>query len=532
MAVFYKPHKSKKSLLIGGQEFPGGGGGLLGPFPRYSVNREELSTGDGTYIGTKFSIDITGTATLNPNESQDITIKGERQTRVQGEALTALQFDREDFPTQGNGRLEIVPYNGGTNVISFNDARLISISLPEQTEESAGIQNLEYTFSFEAYKENSNNTNSTRTGGPPADPKYKLSSAEESWDLSVNEGDLFFKSNNPDSTLHKTYTLTHTLSATGLKKYNGSALFDDGEAWRQAQKWVKSRMKTNDNIKDAIDTDLMNDYEFWTTTFIPINMDGPPTEGESLTPDLNNSDPVYKGYNHARQVNSDLGAGTYGITETWLISANDVQATHSIETTVDDQQGAFITVSITATFQGLNTIAPNFTNVDNFDKAKTSYVDMKGRFYNHALVVYANSGADGALRNVEMTKSYGENKVSGTITYSVSYNDADIELAGAISEDITVNYDNEDGENKIIAKIPIIGRDAGPVIQDMGTTTIKIVSATLDAVMDRDNRAGKPDGTSVLNQYKPSSTSFQQSKTEAWNPKTGSYNLAINWEYN
>ena len=188
MAVTYKPHKSGKTLLIGGQSVTTAtDGGLIGPFPRYSINREELSTGDGTYIGTKFSIEISGTATLNNTESQDITVKGQRQSRVQGEALTALQFDRDQFPTQGNGILEITPYGGLGNVIKFNDARLLSVSLPEQTEESAGIQSLEYTFSFEAYIDKSSNSNAGSTGAP-TDPSYKLSSAEESWDLSVNDG--------------------------------------------------------------------------------------------------------------------------------------------------------------------------------------------------------------------------------------------------------------------------------------------------------------------------------------------------------
>ena len=59
MAVTYKPHKSQKTLLIGGQSLTTGtNGGLVGPFPKFSINREELSTGDGTYIGTKFSIEI------------------------------------------------------------------------------------------------------------------------------------------------------------------------------------------------------------------------------------------------------------------------------------------------------------------------------------------------------------------------------------------------------------------------------------------------------------------------------------------
>ena len=533
MSVLYKPHKSGKTLLIGGQSSVPSGGGLVGPFPRYSINREELSTPDGTYMGTKFTIDITGTATLNPNDTQDITVKGQRQSRVQGEALTALQFDRDTFPTQGNGLLEISPYGGQPNTISFNDARLLSISLPEQTEEEAGVQRLEYTFSFEAYKDTSSNTN-TGTTGSPSEPSYKLSSAEESWDLSVNDGELFFDDNDPAGSLHKTYTLTHTLSATGLKKYSAqSTMATDGEAWRQAQKWVQSRLDTNTSIRDAIDTDLMNDSSFWITKFIPINMDG--NTNISVGPDLKGGDPSYRGYNHVRQINSDLGAGTYGVTETWLISAQDITASHQIETSIDDQKGAFITVSISATFQGLDSNNATDTAVNKYANALTSYSAMESNFYALAVAAYNEWGGGTAsgLTNRKITESYGQNKVAGTITYSVSFNDAPIEVANAISEDITVNYDNYEGLNKVIAKIPIIGKADGPIIQDMTTTTIKSTSASIDLVMDRDNRTNPPRSaaTTALDSYKPTQTSYQQAKTESWNPKTGAYNLQISWEY-
>jgi hypothetical protein len=226
MAVSYKPHKSGKTLVIGGQSVTTGtDGGLIGPFPKFSINREDLSTGDGTYIGTKFSIEITGIATLNPGDTQDITVPGQRQNRVQGEAITALQFDRDSFPTQGNGVLEITSYGGLNNVIKFGDARLLSISLPEQADEEAGVQNLQYTFSFEAYEDSSDNFNTGSTGSPTK-PTYKLSSAEENWELTENEGAGIFQTNDPSGTLRKTYTLTHTVSATGVRKYQSQGSLD------------------------------------------------------------------------------------------------------------------------------------------------------------------------------------------------------------------------------------------------------------------------------------------------------------------
>lgn len=532
MAVLYKPHSSGKTLLIGGQSTTtGASGGLVGPFPKFSIDREELSTPDGTYLGTKFSINITGIATLNSGDSQDITQPGERQDAVMGASLTALQLDRDTFPTQGAGLLQITPYGGLSNTIEFNDARLLSVSLPEQQDESAGVQNLEYSFSFEAYQDTSNNSSSGSTG-TTKDPTYKLSSAEESWDLSENDS-VFFKSNNPNSTLNKTFTLTHSLKATGLKDYASLSTLDtNGEAWRQAALWVKDRLKTCDSIKNPITQDLTGDSSFWLTQFVPVNMNK--ESDATIAPDLKNSTPSYKGFNHVRTINSDLSAGTYSVEESWLLSASDLTATHEIEVSVEDDKGPFVTVAVNANFQGLN--SSNFNDeitIDKFDQAEASYTAMKDKFYTLANSAYGNFDGEGNLRNEKISESYGENRTTGTITYSVTFNDDVILLENAFSESISINYDNDEGLNEVIAKIPIIGREEGPIIQDMNTTTIKIVTGTLDAQMKRGFRTTKPTAaaTAILEQYKPDN-SFQQAKTESWEIKSGTYNLSISWECN
>ena len=134
--ILYTSNKNASTrLAIGGvSTLSAGNKGLVGPMPRYSINRENLSTGDGTYMGTKFTINVTGTACINStDDNQDITIKGQRQSRVMGEAITSLQMLRDQFPNQGTGKLEISPYGGLPNIITFIDAKLISVDLPEQS---------------------------------------------------------------------------------------------------------------------------------------------------------------------------------------------------------------------------------------------------------------------------------------------------------------------------------------------------------------------------------------------------------------
>ena len=126
--------------------------------------------------------------------------------------------------------LTIAAYASGGDMV-FNDARLLSVNIPEKTEESAGLHYTDYSFVFEANLANHNQ------------PDECVSSVQESWELSVNEGQFCYQTNqiDQDTKLFKTYTLTHNLSAVGVRKYTGSSLDADGEPWRQAAKWVNTR---------------------------------------------------------------------------------------------------------------------------------------------------------------------------------------------------------------------------------------------------------------------------------------------------
>ena len=126
MILYTSNQSATTRLSIGGTtSLSAGTSGIIGPMPRYSINRENLSTGDGTFMGTKFTINVTGTAIINSvDDNQDITIKGQRQSRVMGEAITSLQMLREQFPNQGTGKLEISPYGGLANIIVLNYSAL------------------------------------------------------------------------------------------------------------------------------------------------------------------------------------------------------------------------------------------------------------------------------------------------------------------------------------------------------------------------------------------------------------------------
>lgn len=559
MGIIFKPYyDNAPDIIIGGVKDStafDGKTGVAGPFPRYSISREDLSSGDGTYLRSKYSITVTGTATIKSTTDQDATIKGQRQNAVQGEAIIVSNLNLQEAAQHGNGKLIIAPYGGQANKIIFSDARLLSVEMPEQTEESLGVQNLEYTLSFEAYL-NSSNANS-QTGSSPADTSVlNVSSAEESWELTVNEGTFAFKDNKiagdtsgevlTPSVPNKTFTLTHTLNAVGIKTFD-DAIPAEGDtpavdakvttAWKSAQNWVKSRMCKN--VSSDIATGVNNAVYTGKpdTKFNPLKM------GDDLSLlDLGK----FKGYNLVRTFSSDIAAGSYGVTETWLISEETQAATHEVDVSVENSQEApAASVTVNGTIQGLETVPTTDlaipTTTDKYANALNALSTVLGQAYALANSIYKSSGVDGTLRNVEINKTLGHNKVTGTITWSVTFDDLVVEFPNAIREDINVTYDNEFGTNNVVAVLAILDKADGPIIQDIGTTTEKKVSLSIDLVMAKTHRSVKPskgddavDLEVLATDYKPTATTgsvYQESRSETWNPKTGAFNLSIGWVY-
>ena len=535
MSVYFISKDTEDTLLIGGQDsVTGVDSGGIGPFPKYSISREDIRTTDGTYINTKFNIQVTGTAVLKSADSQDMLTSGQRQSRVQGEALIKMQFNRTQWPMHGVGKLEIQPYGGLANGIVFNDARLTTMELPEQTDESAGVQNLEYSFAFEAYQDSSGAGENTGKDSAVDAPDYLLSSAEESWDLAPNEGTVAFKDNDMSNEPYLTFTLTHTLSATGLKKFaTGLGLATDGDAWKQAVDWVGSRL--TDNPDAAITTDLMGNAA--AASFNPFYMD---KDGISANVDYNLSTD-YKVYNHVRTVSSDQAAGSYSVTDTWLVSEQTQSVTHDVEISVESGEEARAnTINMSGTIQGLSIQGPGKTLDDKYTRALAALDTVLASSYAAANSVYVSSGFTGTLRTIQNNKSVGHSKGSGTITWSIGYDDLVVSCEGALTEEVTITDDNYDGSNQVIAIIGVIGNESrGPVMQDMGATTERKRSISIDIVMSKGNRGSKPTcGDTIADSYMPvpgidaRDGPFQQSKTESWGPLTGSYNLSITWVYN
>lgn len=497
MALIYTP-KNQTAITIGGTT-------STGPFPDYSISRELIFTNDDIHIGNKYTIDVTGSILA----SGDITTSGARQSDLHGKIISKLQTANKT--SNAVGKLEITPYGGQPNTIEFRDARLTSISIPSGEEVGAGVQSNEYSFTFEAYEEVSN------SGESPF--SYRLKSAQETWNYTVNEEFSYGAGHDITSTKYKTYNITHTINATGANKYDADgSLSADGAAWRQAQLWVIS--KYNTTLADETTNTVGST---WTTFDPKLFSTDAGDEGIDLS--------TYSFYNKVRTSNIDKTSGSCEATETFLASKES--ATHDVSVSLEESEDGIVTATVNGTINGLDSTGPNANTDDKLANAKATLSSVKDYIYTVANNVYNEHYTDSySLRATPNTKSFAVNNTTGVITYSYSYSDEESFIDGAKKENISVSHDNLNREVDIIAIFPIIGKTDGPIFQDMNSSREITRTLSIDLVMDRAYRSSSPDVSSIITTYTPNQdVKYVSDSGDNWSPTTGRYSRTIAWKY-
>lgn len=299
------------------------------------------------------------------------------------------------------------------------------------------------------------------------------------------------------------YRVTHRLSATGRalntkKPENPGALDNINYAYYEAARWVQHRLGVATTPK-PVPTHTQ-------PTGIIIDSNNQNTQ--SPTSPIHN----FSIYNHVRSVDANVGAGSYGVTDTWLALSSGIpyieQSTWEVVT--DDK---FVqTVNLNGSVQGLegakssgytSLIVP-FTGVvpisyiDNqktinknqskLETAISGYINhVKPHLYRRAsMVLSAISGsvnksksnmstvdsfigASGSPLNVTPT-NYTEslNVNAGTLNYNVTYtNKPGSFLSGVLSSTMSVV---DTGGVDQVAETFVLGRPLGPILQKVGAT--------------------------------------------------------------
>lgn len=417
-------------------------GNRLIPAPLVSINKTYDKSGDGQLIGSTFNVSLNGTivAFMGSPKSDGSWHTGTGypadESVISDLRLEAIQKKqraiRDLFATEG--KIFVIQAVSGTAPMS-GFPRVNSIDIPE----GQWYNRAPYTINLEfdelwPQKEDSFSDN--------------IKTAHESWNIETNEGEQ-------ESTgyLSRTYRLTHSVSATGKRRQDGSGS-DVREAWHEAQNWVQSRLGFDTNI--ALSSGVVN---------LPS---------------------YYGGYNKVRNESIDKREGTYAVTETWTLASGTALENFSVNTTNNIDQTE-TTVRLEGSVTGLEQISPGSgypPTTTRYSNANTRFIAVSGLAFTRA---QAYSGE--TLNTQPITVIVGRNPVAGTIDYSFEYDNRPSNLIGAAkSENISV-VDTTDG-GKSFAELFILDRTHGPVLQSLGTRPAFKRTLNLELVVNRPTVSG------------------------------------------
>ena len=479
------------------------------PAPWVSFQKKYDTTEDGTIVGSTYSITIkgkivagmgspdstgafwnTGGGTYPPDEAITDATRLSNIMRKQ-EALRKL------FATEGKV-LEWDPiYPDATTPIKCNP-RIKGIEFAEGN----WVSDCAYTIFAEA-----DVLQGTLVGSGEDDfddLSYVISKAQEDWSLE------------PADDTARTYRLTHTLSATGKRSYNAGGTLINGGAWQNAQIWVQARM--------GIDPNRLN------PTGNILSLQDPAIPGGSTGYTANP-----EAFNYIRSEHVNELAGTYSVTETWLVfDAHGMPAPAVEEFNVNtrrDETGR-TSVTLEGTIKGLEVRDGSSHELEatRFDNAYEYFAGIMG-----GLLGRAQDYSGITLNPFPLSVSSGVNPNGGTLTYHWEYNDRPVSIVtGSITENVTITIDNP---GDVVAKQVVLGRAIGPLIQAIGTITEKHKTVSIEAQMPGAVYGGPalimPDTDAIVASLAPIGTLvfWLERDTPTFNYTTGRYSRTTTWGY-
>lgn len=398
-----------------------------------------------------------------------------------------------------------------------------------------------------------------------------LADFNEEWSIETDE-----QSENAD--LPRTYRITHTVNATGKTHYGPGATSGSRQtikAYENAKLFVLDKLKFSPYYYPNIGTNVsgsertqnpINGANYVGDGFPLPNMPGIAGVIGEGTLDLVLQ---YGGFNHIRSEQSNINAGTYSVTETWILAQSPVFENYNISVNASTD-APYVTVTIDGNIKGLSSISArgyggfgdrNFANTENVGKLtgyenaliKYNLLTNNGQFgLTSDVYKRANNVVAVQLNSQPKSVTIGSNPSTFEITYNVQFDNRPTNvITGAIAEAISVQ-DTYPGD--MFSVIPVIGRKTGPVLQYVGGRTEYKRDLQINLTMDYTKTAYGPYRSSfmlqkpsiieptasqlanLINQFSPANEPgirkyFVSPPSESWNPKEGTYTLNISWTY-
>lgn len=310
-------------------------------------------------------------------------------------------------------------------------------------------------------------------------PPY-IESCDESWDIEIKDERLPLEWSLMSGGTGAAYTealnyqlaVTHTVDVTARLVYTGDRT--PSNPWQDAQSYAAEKLGFQGRY---------------------VNLSGiMPLPGAQV----GGVDGATGVFNNYRQVSLNPDAGTIQVTETFIVagSGGDNQLPpNSIETfeISTTQEEGIVSVSIQGEIQGLATIDwGRYQPEIGFDvttskyEAATQYWSLvQNRLFDRAVAGYEGITGECYNRplnpNIEQ-RTVGVNPIEGTVTYEYTYT---TKPSGCITGDCILSQNitiDDQLATDVFASQVVIGRAAGPILQDIGTVTVRTRTVNIELV--------------------------------------------------
>ena len=502
------------------------GGYQFSPVPMLSIVQNLHKTAGGKILGSMFKL----------------TLKGELVNI--GGGLGALDAAQDALRAALFVEGLVFLVKCGSTVVLQCNPRILSVDFESSKDNWTDTTPYSVTMEFDASSDNTTAgdfINLTSTDGFNLATGAYITDTNEEWHIEMVDSPAKFTlsygySGGSEKSPYQ-FKVTHRVGATGKRHYNADGSYT--EAWLNAKNYVATRLGYDSS--KVIQTGILN------------------LAGGSFTP-----------FNYMRVVSQDETGGKYGVDESWIILSTESgvlgSATEEFNVEVKTSlANSDVTVSIQGSIQGLETInygsaSGHFNNTSygvttsKFSNASSYWDNAKPRLYYRA-VNLANTYITGATPNIALNtgvvnRSIGFNPAKGSISYSYEYNNRPQNncVAGSLSETYTIADINP---TDVFAAIAVLGREAGPVLQDMGTVKEASRRVSVEVVMPRttgcptssgafqtiygNNPRSQVYANLISGIYQDLTGTYEQvfksEDTESWQPKEGRYTRNIAWVY-
>jgi hypothetical protein len=425
---------------------------FLSPVPLVTISNTMTKTADGTPIGSLFSLTLNGTIETFPSgglvrvdAKQDLLLNAFKSEGELFHIYCSGDGEAANDIIKGYARINSVQFNESSNNWVFTAPYVIELELDQ-----LALTGTTFISPYDSDWLTIHNVNSGVA---------YISDASEDWQLEFLDNAPFTLNLAGGTDKNSTpLRLTHTVSAVGIRHFSSSGLAK--QAWQQAKDYVLLRLGF-DNTQ-LLASEVLN-----------LNASG------------------YISYNHVRSQTIDELAGVFTVAESWLVSNTGAGIIpNGIENfTVSIRQGVqsdITTVEINGEIEGLETRTYG-QNTGDFSISLSKYAGASGYFntvqsklYDRCLYI-AGSTPSRTLNINPLSEVVAHSPSRGAVSYTYEYDDRPYNIiAGAISESITIS---DDAPVDIFASLVVPGRSAGPILQDIGTTTARVRHISIEVIV-------------------------------------------------